>query len=64
MYNCVIGNLNSEQLKYWAQIENLKLLYSLVMKQKSLGAFNIFVLWKKIGYLTFYGGKYINLVKY
>ena len=34
------------------------------MKQKSLGAFNIFVLWKKIGYFTFYGGKYINLVKY
>ena len=49
---------------YWAQIENPKLLYSLVMKQKSLGAFNIFVLWKKIGYLTFYGGKHINLVKY
>ena len=63
MYNCVIGNLNYEQLVL-AQIENPKLLYSLVMKQKSLGAFNIFVLWKKFGYLTFYGGKYINLVKY
>ena len=63
MYDCVISNLNSEQLVL-GQIENLKLLYSLVMKQKSLGAFNIFVLRKKIGFLTFYGGKYINLVKY
>ena len=34
------------------------------MKQKSLGAFNIFALQKIVGYFTFYGGKYINLVKY
>ena len=54
MYNCVISNLNSEQLVL-AQIENPKLLYSLVMKQKNLGAIDIFVLWKKFGYLTFYG---------
>ena len=31
------------------------------MKQKSLGAFNIFVLSKKFAHLTFYGGKYTNL---
>ena len=62
MYNCVIGNLNSEQLVL-GQIENPKLLYSLVMKQKSLGAINIFVLWEKIGCFTFYGTQYMNLVK-
>ena len=33
------------------------------MKQKSLGAINIFVLWKKFGYSTFYGTQYMNLVK-
>ena len=47
MYTCVIGNLNSEQLVL-AQTENPKLLYSLVMKQKRLGAINIFVLWKNL----------------
>ena len=34
------------------------------MKQKILGAFNSFVWLKKFGHFTFYGGKYINLVKY
>ena len=34
------------------------------MKQKSLGAFNIFVWREKIGYFTFYGAQYIILVKY
>ena len=33
------------------------------MRQKSLGAFNIFVQGKKLGYFTFYGAQYINLVK-
>ena len=40
MYNCVIGSLNSEQLVL-GPVENPKLLYSLVMKQKSLGVINI-----------------------
>ena len=62
MYNCIIVKINSEQLVL-AQIENLKLLYSLVMKQKSFGAINIFVLWRKCGYFTFYGTQFMNLVK-
>ena len=33
------------------------------MKQKSLGAFNIFVQWKNFGHLTFCGTQYMNLVK-
>ena len=62
MYNCVIGNLNSEQLVL-AQIENPKLFYSLVMKKKSLGEINSFDLCEKFGYFTFYGTQYMILVK-
>ena len=42
MHDCVTSNLNSEQLVLGLR-ENPKLSYSLVMKQKNLGAFNIFV---------------------
>ena len=47
MYNYVIGNLNSEQLLL-GPVENPKLLYSFVMKQKSLGGNQHFCLMEKI----------------
>ena len=62
MYNCVIGNLNSEQLVLGPDWK-AKIVIFISNEAEKFGAFNIFVLWKKFGYLTFYGAQYMNLVK-
>ena len=49
MYNHVSGSLNSEQLAFAPERKSKIVIYSLVTKQKSLGAFKIFVQWKKLG---------------
>ena len=62
MYNRVIGNLNSEQLVLGLQCKSKIVIFISNEAEKSGGIQN-FCLWEKIGYFTFYGGQYINLMK-
>ena len=62
MYNCVIGNLNSEQLVLGPDWKPKIVIFISNEAEKVVGNQH-FVLWKKFGYLTFYGTQYINLVK-
>ena len=52
MCNCVIGSLNSEQLVLGLEWKS-KIVIFINDEEKSLGAFNIFVQWRKFGYSTF-----------
>ena len=63
MYNCVIGNLNSEQLVLGPDWKS-KIVIFMSNEAEKFGGIQHFCLMEKIGYLTFYGGKHINLVKY
>ena len=61
-YNCVIGNLNSEQLvldQDWKS-KNVILIGD---EAENFGDIQHFFLQKIIGYFTFYRGQYKNLVK-
>ena len=63
MYNCVISDLNSEQLVLGAEWKS-RIVISISDEAEMFGAFSIFVLSKAFGHFTFYSSKYINLVKY
>ena len=63
MYNCVISNLNTEQLVLVPDSKS-KIVIFVSNEAEKFGGIQHFSLMEKIRYLTFYGGKYINLVKY
>ena len=62
MYNCVISNLNSEQLVLGLERKSKTVIF-ISYEAERFGAFNIFVQREKIGYFTFYDDQYINPMK-
>ena len=63
MYNCVKGNLISEQLVLGLELKS-KIVIFISDEAEKFGGIQHFCLQEKIGYFTFYGAQYINLVKY
>ena len=62
LYNCVIGNLNSEQLVLGPEWKS-KIVIFISNEAEKFGGNQHFCLMKKIGRFTFYGTQYMNLVK-
>ena len=62
MYNCVISNLNSEQLLLGLEWKS-KIVIFISDEAEKFGGIQHFCLREKIGYFMFYGSQYINLVK-
>ena len=62
MYNCVIGNLNSEQLVLGPDWKS-KIVIFFSNEVEKFGGNQHFCVTEKFGYFTFYGTQYMNLVK-
>ena len=63
MHNCVISNLNSEQLVL-GQEWKFKIVILISDEAEKFGGIQHCCLKEKLGYFTFYGGQHKNLVKY